>query len=370
MNGGPANAEGPWLKPFDVLNSKYTIHTMLSAGGFGQVYWATENKSGKYLAIKVEKQGSKISLLTEEAIIASKINRSASRKNSNGIKHPIVRLYDYFETPEYKILAMAMCGPNIRELKKATEFDRFSPTTTFWIMKKMVDALKILHEFGWIHRDVKPANFCIGLGKEGAHRLYVVDFGLARKYITSTGKLREKRTFSSFRGTLRYASINAHNRKDLARVDDLWSVYYISVENFIGKLPWRAANDRDKVGEMKQEINLLELDYGNYGVPKCFQILHQQLLCLRFYDQPNYMYLSSMIDEELTRSGYHRRYNNKLDWEINKHVSKILSEKNINVDQDVFKRMAKWEKDNYGYFCMEMGAFTGEYFSQNCNLLN
>ncbi|CEF65232.1 Casein kinase I [Strongyloides ratti] len=335
MNGGPANAEGPWLKPYEVLNSKYTVHTMLSAGGFGQVYWATENKTGKYLAVKIEKQGSKISLLTEEAIIASKINRSACKKNDHGIRHPIVRLYDYFETPEYKILTMSMCGPNIRELKKATEYDRFSPTTTFWIMKKMVDALKVLHEFGWIHRDVKPANFCIGLGKEGAHRLYVVDFGLARKYITSTGKLREKRSFSSFRGTLRYASINAHNKKDLARVDDMWSVYYIGVENIIGKLPWRIANDRDKVGNMKQEINLLELDYGSYG------------------------------DEELTKSGYHRRYNNKLDWEINKHVNKILSEKNISIDQDIFKKMAKWEKDNYGYFCMEMGAFTNEYFSQN-----
>uniref|UniRef100_A0A0N5CBV4 Protein kinase domain-containing protein n=1 Tax=Strongyloides papillosus TaxID=174720 RepID=A0A0N5CBV4_STREA len=369
MNAPSANAEGPWLQPYEIINSKYTVHTMLSAGGFGQVYWATENGTGKYLAMKIEKQGNKISLLTEEAIIASKINRSACKKNDRGIRHPIVRLFDYFETPEYKILVMSMCGPNIRELKKATECDRFSPTTTFWIMKKMVDALKILHDFGWIHRDVKPANFCIGLGKEGAHRLYVVDFGLARKYITSTGKLREKRSFSSFRGTLRYASINAHNKKDLSRVDDLWSVYYIGVENIIGKLPWRVANDREKVGIMKQEINLLELDYGSYGVPDCFRILYQHLCGLGFYSDPNYTYLSGMIDEELTKSGYNRRYHNKLDWETHKHVNKILSEKNIEVDQDVFRKMAKWEKDNYGYFCMELGAFTGDNFSTNCKSL-
>uniref|UniRef100_A0A0N4ZWU1 Protein kinase domain-containing protein n=1 Tax=Parastrongyloides trichosuri TaxID=131310 RepID=A0A0N4ZWU1_PARTI len=295
MNGGPANAEPPYLQPQQILNSKYRIHSMLSAGGFGQVYWATDINTGRYLAIKVEKIGDKFSLLTEEAVIASKLNKSACKKSDRGIRHPIVRLYDYFETPNFKILAMSMCGPNIRELKKATEKDRFTPTTTFWILKKMIDALRVLHEFGWIHRDVKPANFCIGLGKEGAHRLYVVDFGLAKKYINSQGNIREKRNFCSFRGTVRYASLNAHKKKDLSRADDLWSTYYIAVENMLSKLPWRSATDRDEVGQMKQDIDLLTLDYGSYGVPNCFVNLKEHLSNLGFYNEPNYSYLSLSI---------------------------------------------------------------------------
>ena len=47
-----------------------------------------------------------------------------------------------------------------------------------------------------------------------------------------------------FRGTIRYASLNAHYGRDLSRVDDLWSLLYILVEFATGTLPWNLAKDR------------------------------------------------------------------------------------------------------------------------------
>ena len=39
-------------------------------------------------------------------------------------------------------------------------------------------AIQAMHDEGYVHRDVKPSNFCVGLGD--SDKSYVLDFGLAR----------------------------------------------------------------------------------------------------------------------------------------------------------------------------------------------
>lgn len=41
----------------------------------------------------------------------------------------------------------------------------------------------------------------------------MLDFGLARQYTTVLGEVRPPRAAAGFRGTVRYASINAHKNK-------------------------------------------------------------------------------------------------------------------------------------------------------------
>jgi tau tubulin kinase len=41
----------------------------------------------------------------------------------------------------------------------------------------------------------------------------MLDFGLARQYTTATGEVRAPRAAAGFRGTVRYASINAHKNR-------------------------------------------------------------------------------------------------------------------------------------------------------------
>lgn len=46
-------------------------------------------------------------------------------------------------------------------------------------------------------------------------RVYMLDFGLARQYTTGTGEVRAPRAAAGFRGTVRYASINAHRNRGM-----------------------------------------------------------------------------------------------------------------------------------------------------------
>ena len=48
-------------------------------------------------------------------------------------------------------------------------------------MMAQISRVEYVHSKSFIHRDIKPDNFLMGLGKR-ANQVYVIDFGLAKKY--------------------------------------------------------------------------------------------------------------------------------------------------------------------------------------------
>jgi casein kinase 1 len=74
---------------------------------------------------------------------------------------------------------------------------------------QMIERIEFVHKKQFLHRDVKPDNFLMGFGPK-AHKLYLIDFGLAKKYIQKDGTHIPYRDNKNLTGTARYASLNTH----------------------------------------------------------------------------------------------------------------------------------------------------------------
>ena len=73
-----------------------------------------------------------------------------------------------------------------------------------------ISRIEYIHAKSFIHRDIKPDNFLMGIGKRG-NQVNVIDFGLAKKYRDPKTHFHiPYRENKNLTGTARYASINTH----------------------------------------------------------------------------------------------------------------------------------------------------------------
>ena len=103
---------------------------------------------------------------------------------------------------------MDLMGPSLESLFNQT-LRKFSLKTVLMLIDQMIQRIEYIHNRHFIHRDIKPDNFCIGLNKT-SHKIFILDFGLAKRYIQRDGKHIPYREGKNLTGTARYASINTH----------------------------------------------------------------------------------------------------------------------------------------------------------------
>jgi serine/threonine protein kinase len=105
---------------------------------------------------------------------------------------------------------------------------------------QIIFRLQAMHSRGYIHRDIKPHNIVLGR-KKNAKKLYLVDFGLSRRFCTREGGIHIKQEMivsENITGTAEFASLNTHRGVTQSRRDDIESLVYSMIFLAKGELPW------------------------------------------------------------------------------------------------------------------------------------
>jgi casein kinase 1 len=293
----------------NLINSRYTLDKKIGYGSFGEVYIGYDKQEGNLVGIKLEDAEKKHILKHEYEVYQDII--------AVGKMSCIPRIYWYGVLPDArKALVMQFLGNSLEYLFSKKCRGSFSVKTTLMIGIQALKLLHDLHECNYIHRDIKPDNFLTGLSSdEEDSNLYLIDFGLAKRYKSQERVHLKQTTGKSIVGTARYSSINSHLGIELSRRDDLESLGYMLVYFIKGKLPWQgipADNKHDKyarIGKMKQECQLTELCSG---IPSVFSDFLSYVRSLEFKEKPNYKYLHDIMSKAFVQQGF--EWDGSYDW--------------------------------------------------------
>src|SRR5882757_2300688 len=160
----------------------YTILRVLGAGGMGQVYLAAHPRLPREDALKVLPAD-----LTTDAEYRARFAREADL--AAGLSHPhILRIHDRGENDgQFWISMDYVAGTDVGRLARDNYPGGMPLDEVVAIVTAVASALDYAHHRGLLHRDVKPANILLTDPDGQARRIFLADFGIARRIDDAAG---------------------------------------------------------------------------------------------------------------------------------------------------------------------------------------
>uniref|UniRef100_A0A4W4DYE6 non-specific serine/threonine protein kinase n=1 Tax=Electrophorus electricus TaxID=8005 RepID=A0A4W4DYE6_ELEEL len=298
MNGSGEQVD--ILPPNCMVKERWKVLKKIGGGGFGEIYEALDLLTRENVALKVESAQQPKQVLKMEVAVLKKLQG----------KNHVCKFIGCGRNEKFNYVVMQLQGRNLADLRRSQPRGTFSVSTTLRLGKQILESIEAIHSVGFLHRDIKPSNFAMGRLPSTYRKCYMLDFGLARQYTNTSGDVRPPRTVAGFRGTVRYASVNAHKNKEMGRHDDLWSLFYMLVEFTVGQLPWRKIKDKEQVGQIKERYEhkvLLK------HMPTEFHIFLEHVLGLDYHAKPDYQLLMSVFEKSMKERVITE--NEPFDWE-------------------------------------------------------
>src|ERR1700733_12757998 len=234
----------------EILNDKYKLSNVkLGSGSFSDVFLGTDISTGDNVAIKI------ISLEKNKHILDKVFSEIEIMKKMNHIN--IVKYYDFFKGKDNWYIVMEYCDRG-----------------------KLKDALIYLRKIGYIHRDIKPMNVLLSIGKSSQNSdksfdydrnfvLKLSDFGLAKNYSNSENMMETICGSPLYMAPELLIDMKYNDRADL------WSFGVVMYELLFGSLPNMASN----ILQLKSNLLNKNIDFhlNKDFTTDCFDLLTKLL---------------------------------------------------------------------------------------------
>uniref|UniRef100_A0A2K5TUG5 non-specific serine/threonine protein kinase n=1 Tax=Macaca fascicularis TaxID=9541 RepID=A0A2K5TUG5_MACFA len=267
MSGG---GEQPDILSVGILvKERWKVLRKIGGGGFGEIYDALDMLTRENVALKVESAQQPKQVLKMEVAVLKKLQG----------KDHVCRFIGCGRNDRFNYVVMQLQGRNLADLRRSQSRGTFTISTTLRLGRQILESIESIHSVGFLHRDIKPSNFAMGRFPSTCRKCYMLDFGLARQFTNSCGDVRPPRAVAGFRGTVRYASINAHR-------------------------------NREQVGSIKERYDhRLMLKH----LPPEFSIFLDHISSLDYFTKPDYQLLTSVFDNSIKTFGVIE--SDPFDWE-------------------------------------------------------
>ena len=277
---------------------KYDITDIIGKGGFSYVYKGYDIKLNKNVAIKVD---NKIKYNKKESRIYDKINK---------LKYMAQKI-DYLEKDKKSYLIMPLYNNNANKILRINE-NFFNEKDVLMLGIQILQQLNNLHKKNLIHSDIKPDNFVYD---KNENKFKLIDFGLSTLYMNGEDHINFNKKTSRC-GTMRYMSINSHNRYSLSRRDDLISLAYSLIYLYKRNLLLKKINNNDN-NKLHLIIKKNKIDFNNtinqIDLPSPLLSLYTYSTNLNFNKKPDYNFLIKGFYNYLKLNG--SKYDGKWTWD-------------------------------------------------------
>jgi serine/threonine protein kinase len=203
----------------------YKVHGEIGVGGQAKIYLATQESFGRKVAIKVL-----LPQFAENKEFVERFLREAKTVASMGHPH-IIPVYDFGNVDNsYYMIMEYLPGGDLKARINAG----LKEEEALQILAQLGDALHLVHEKGFVHRDIKPDN--VMFREDGSAVL--TDFGIARlqsgaDQVTVVGQVL---------GTPRYMSPEQIQARQLDGRADIYSLGIMLYEMLARRVPYEHAD--------------------------------------------------------------------------------------------------------------------------------
>ena len=211
-----------------ILPGRYEEPRLIGRGGMGEIYLARDRLLGRTVAVKLLAER-----LAQEPELRERFRREALTAARLSEEPHVVTVYDVGEHAGRPFTVMEyLPGGTLAERAQSRPVE---PEQALAWLAQAAAALDAAHGKGVVHRDVKPANLLF----DGADRLQVVDFGIARVTDDTLGMTAP----GTILGTAGYLAPEQALGRETTAASDRYALAVVAYELLTGGRPFARGSE-------------------------------------------------------------------------------------------------------------------------------